>query len=167
LDITETYYPENAKQWRKWLEKNADKKKEIWLIYYKKESGKSRVPYNDAVDEALCFGWIDSTLKPVDKDSFAQRFTPRRKGSPISAMNKERFRRLVEEGRMTEKGFEYLRPEDARELQVEAKLVIPKDILAAIKNNRAAWDNFQKFPESYKRIRIGWIDGVRYRPEVF
>src|SRR5438045_290353 len=90
--------------WRAWLLRNHARKKEIWLVYHAKASGGSSISYNDAVDEAICFGWIDSTVKKVGAHSRAQRFTPRRKGSPISEMNKARARRLVREGRMTAVG---------------------------------------------------------------
>src|SRR5256714_1698000 len=85
--------------WRAWLLRNHARTKEIWLVYHAKAGGGSSIPYNDAVDEAICFGWIDSTVKKVGAHSRAQRFTPRRKGSPISEMNKARARRLVREGR--------------------------------------------------------------------
>ncbi len=88
------YIPNRAK-WRKWLEKNHGKAKDIWLIYYKKHTGKSSITYNDAVEEALCFGWIDSTVKGIDKEKYAQRFSPRRSKSPWSPMNKERMRKLI------------------------------------------------------------------------
>ena len=90
---------------RSWLEKNSEKEKEVWLVYYRKSSGKKRIPYNDAVEEALCFGWIDSTAKKIDEEKFAQKFTPRNPKSPISEMNKERVRRLIKAKKMTEKGL--------------------------------------------------------------
>ena len=77
MEMPETIYFADRKNWRKWLEKNFDRKKEIWLLYPKKTSGKPRIPYNDAVEEALCFGWIDSTFKKIDEENNAQRFTPR------------------------------------------------------------------------------------------
>ncbi|MFA5084009.1 MAG: hypothetical protein WC475_01310, partial [Candidatus Paceibacterota bacterium] len=81
MEIGKTFYSKDGNSWRRWLIKNSKSKKEIWLIYYKKSSGKPRISYNDAVDEALCFGWIDSIVKSIDDEKFAQRFTPRRRGS--------------------------------------------------------------------------------------
>ena len=78
MDIGKTLYVTDRKQWRSWLAKNHTKAKEIWLIYYRKSSGKKRIPYNDAVEEALCYGWIDSIMKSIDEKSFAQRFSPRK-----------------------------------------------------------------------------------------
>jgi uncharacterized protein YdeI (YjbR/CyaY-like superfamily) len=89
MEISKLLYAKDRNSWRKWLEKNHAKAKDIWLVYYKKSSGKKRIPYNDSVEEALCFGWIDSTMKNVDDICFAQRFSPRRKNSTLSELNKE------------------------------------------------------------------------------
>ncbi len=166
MEITETLYVTTRPQWRAWLKKNHAKKKEVWLIYYKKASGKKRIPYEDAVKEALCFGWIDSTAKGIDDESWAQRFGPRRKGSPISPLNLEHIKKLLSEGKMTPAGMVHLTGngntsnEDAHiELKKKhVKLIIPKDVLRALKKDPEVWKNFQAFPENYKRIRIGWLD---------
>src|SRR6266478_8414411 len=100
MEITKTLYVHEVKAWRAWLRKNHAKAAEIWLVYTKKHSGKPRLAYNDAVDEALCFGWIDSTVKTLDKDRFAQRFSPRKKNSPFSEMNLARARRMIRRKRM-------------------------------------------------------------------
>jgi uncharacterized protein YdeI (YjbR/CyaY-like superfamily) len=94
MQITKTFYAKNRKEWRKWLEKNHGKETEIWLIYYRKSTGKPRISYNDAVEEALCFGWIDSIEKGLDEERFAQRFTPRKPKSNWSALNIERMKIL-------------------------------------------------------------------------
>ncbi len=109
MDITEKLYVTNRNEWRVWLEKNHVSANEIWLIYYKKHSGKKRIPYNDAVEEALCFGWIDSTVKSIDDECYAQRFSPRRKKSKLSEMNKERIRQLIKRGKMTSHGLESIK----------------------------------------------------------
>lgn len=160
MKLGKTLYVLTRIAWRGWLEKHHAKEKEIWLVFYSKASGKPRIPYNDAVEEALCFGWIDSTVKKVEKDSFAQRFSPRKSGSRWSEMNKERARRLLREGKMTPAGL-------AAAGALEEALVIPTDILKRLKADRKVWKNFQQFPDTYKRIRVGWIDGVRKRPDEF
>ena len=101
MKIKNKLYVTNRKDWRKWLAKNHKKQKEIWLIYYRKKTGKIRIPYDDAVLEALCYGWIDSIAKKIDEECFAQRFSPRRKNSILSQMNKERVRELIKEKKMT------------------------------------------------------------------
>ena len=161
MEIGKTYYARDRAAWRRWLERNHDRASEIWLINPKKASGKPRVPYNDAVEEALCFGWIDSTNKTIDAQHVAQRFTPRRKGSPLSPMNRERVRRLIAAGRMTAAGRRAIRGQLAR------RATVRPDILAAIKADAAVWKNFQRFPVSYKRIRVGWVEGARRRPAEF
>lgn len=174
MNITKTFYVKNRDQWRAWLKKYHATAKEIWLIYYNKQSGKQRIPYNDAVEEALCFRWIDSTVKKVDKNRFAQRFTPRKQMSQWSAMNKERVRRLIKQGKMTPAGLAVfdenagaLTRNRTTESGKRSRLVIPPDILRALKRDKTIWKNFERFPESYKRIRIGWIEGARTRPEIF
>ena len=97
MEIKNTLYVTNRKKWRDWLVKNHKTQKEVWLIYYRKETGNPRISYDDAVLEALCYGWIDSTVKKVDKERFAQRFSPRSRKSRLSQMNKERIRELIKE----------------------------------------------------------------------
>src|SRR6266571_892670 len=104
MKLGKTFYAKNRREWRAWLAKHHRLAPEIWLIYYKKESGRPRIPYNDAVEEALCYGWIDSILKPIDARRYAQRFSPRRPTSRLSEMNRERVRRLIAAGRMTASG---------------------------------------------------------------
>ncbi len=159
MELGKTLYVSTRKAWRDWLKKHHAKEKDIWLVYYNKESGKPRVPYNDAVEEALCFGWIDSTVKKVNTDRFAQRFSPRKPGSRWSEINKERVRRLLKQGKMTPAGL-------AAAGALET-FVMPPDILKRLKADKKAWRNFQRFPDTYKRIRVGWIDGARKRPDEF
>jgi uncharacterized protein YdeI (YjbR/CyaY-like superfamily) len=173
MQITETLFVKNRKQWRSWLEKNHNTAKEIWLIYFKKHSNKPRIPYNDAVEEALCFGWIDSTVKLFDKDSNVQRFSPRRKNSDLSEMNKERIRRLVKEGKMTSYGLDSIRHhmeeisnDPSQGLRLK-EFEMPEDIVDALKADPIVWNNFRKFPDHYKTIRIGFIEGARKRPVEF
>lgn len=174
MKITKTLYIHKTKDWRAWLRKNHKSAKEIWLVYYKKDSGKPRISYNDAVDEAMCFGWIDSTVKTLDKHRYCQRFSPRRKGSVISELNKHRAIRMIKEGRMTKAGLDALEGTLGKGAKVHQGKIhhteafkVPADILKALKKNGQTWKNFQRFPLAYKRIRVGWIDAVRYRKDVF
>jgi uncharacterized protein YdeI (YjbR/CyaY-like superfamily) len=174
MKITKTLYVHQVPRWRAWLRKNHKTAKEIWLIYYKKDSGKPRISYNDAVDEALCFGWIDSTVKTINRDKFCQRYSPRRKGSPCSEMNKHRAIRMIKEGRMTKAGLEALEGTLGKGAKVHRGKIhhteafkVPADILKELKKNKAAWKHFQRFPLIYKRIRVSWIDASRYRKDVF
>jgi len=161
MELGKTLYVTRRSEWRDWLSANHKTEKEIWLIGYPKKSGKPSLPYNDAVEEALCFGWIDSTIKKVDAERNAQRYTPRRPNSPLSEMNKERVRRLIDAGLMTPAGLAA-----AGDLSTE-KFTISAGIMQALKADAQIWQNFSAFPESYRRIRVGWIEGARKRPAEF
>lgn len=161
MKISKTLYVTNRKDWRAWLKKHHKSAPEIWLIYYKKSSGKPRIAYNDAVEEALCFGWIDSLVKTVDEERTAQRFSPRKPKAAYSQANKERLKKLIRQGKVMKEVRETL-----GSLSRE-RFVIPEDILEAIQANPAAWKNFRKFSAAYKRIRIAFIDGARNRPQEF
>jgi uncharacterized protein YdeI (YjbR/CyaY-like superfamily) len=161
VKVGKTLYVRTRIEWRRWLAENHQTASEIWLIYYKKVSGKPRIPYNDAVDEALCFGWIDSILKPIDARKYAQRYSPRKKTSKLSDMNRERVRRLIKAGRMTKAGLA------AIEHTSRGSAKLPPDIVKRLQEDPTIWKNFQRFPASYKRIRIGWIAAARHRREVF
>ena len=166
MEIGKTLYVADREQWRAWLAEYHDKEQEIWLIYYKKGSGKPRIPYNDAVEEALCYGWIDSIVKGIDDKKYTQRFTPRKPKSNLSAMNRERVHRLLEQGKMTDAGLAAIKHVfDASEQPAEPE--IAPDIVQALQQDRETWQNFQGFPDSYKRIRIAFIEGARSRPEMF
>jgi uncharacterized protein YdeI (YjbR/CyaY-like superfamily) len=153
---------DTRRQWRAWLQKNHATQTEVWLLYWRKASGKARIPYNDAVEEALCFGWIDGQQKGIDERRLAQRFTPRRAKSSWSELNKERLRRLIAAGRMTKAGLAV-----APVSELDKVFKIPADIAKALKADRDAWRNFQAFPEHYRRIRIAYVDHARGRGAEF
>jgi len=166
MKLGKTLYVNNRKDWRLWLAKNHDKEKEVWLIYYRKSSGKPRIPYNDAVEEALCYGWIDSTVKNIDNERFAQRFTPRRPKSILSELNRERIHRLIAKKSMTSKGLNAV-SHTFNKNHKKNKSIIAPDILKILKQDKEVWKNFQKFPESYKCIRVSWIETARIRQDIF
>ena len=161
MKLGKIVYFTKKREWRAWLAANHKSEKEIWLVDYLKDSGKTSLAYNDAVDEALSFGWIDSTVKKIDKVTDARRFTPRRPNSPLSEMNKERVRRLIKAGKMTPAGLAA-----AGDLSVKS-FHVPDDILAALQADEQTWKNYNSFPASYQRIRVGWIEGARRRPAEF
>lgn len=161
MEIGKTLYVTDRNDWRSWLSKNHDKERQIWLVYYRKSSGKPRIQYNDAVEEALCYGWIDSIVKNIDEERFAQRFTPRRPNSQLSEMNRERIRRLIKEKRMTTSGLNAVSRVFDESKDKEDKFTIAPDISKMLRSNREAWKNFQKFPDGYKRVRIGYIESRR------
>jgi uncharacterized protein YdeI (YjbR/CyaY-like superfamily) len=161
MNLGKTLYVTDRKQWRSWLDKNHAKEKEIWLIYCRKSSGKPRISYNDAVEEALCYGWIDSIVKCIDEEKFAQRFTPRKLKSNLSEMNKERIRRLIKEKKITAAGLKAISNVFDKSKDRKERLAVAPDILKALKADKQAWKNFQNFPEGYKKVRIGFIESRR------
>lgn len=161
MEITQTLYVTDRKDWRDWLKQHYETEKEIWLIYPRKATGKPRIEYNDVVEEALCFGWIDSIVKKLDENHTVQRFSPRKPKAKYSQANIERLRDLVAKKKVIKEVAETLGD------LLNEEFVIPLDILKAIKANKEAWKNFQKFSDSYIRIRVAFIDGARHRPEEF
>ena len=156
-----TLYCVDRLQWRDWLSEHFESCSEVWFVFPTKDSGETGVTYNDAVEEALCFGWIDGQAGALDETHHIRRFTPRRKGSPYSRPNIERLIRLDAKG--------LIHP-SVRESVAEIiyrPFVFPKDILDAIRGDRNAWKNYKSFPEPYKRIRVAYIDAARKRPEEF
>ncbi|NOH03752.1 MAG: hypothetical protein HND47_18210 [Chloroflexi bacterium] len=161
MDISQTLYVTDRKDWRDWLKKHYKTETEIWLVYPKKATGKPRIEYNDAVEEALCFGWIDSLVKKLDEDHTVQRFSPRKPKTKYSQANIERLRALAAQKKVIKEVADTLGE------VLNAEFVIPPDILSAIKANKKAWKNFQAFSDAYIRIRIAFIDAARSRPEEF
>src|SRR5512145_166567 len=104
METSDTTYAKNRKAWRSWLKRNHRSKKGVWLIYYKKHTGQTSISYADAVEEAICFGWIDGQIKKIDDDRYMQRFTPRTAKSLWSVINVERANKMIELGYMTEAG---------------------------------------------------------------
>ena len=155
------FYTSKREEWRACLSKNYRTAKEVWFVFPMKETGEESLSYNDAVEEALCFGWIDSTIKHIDNTHRAQHFTPRKKGSAYSRPNIERLIWLEKNNLlMKEIRLEVL------EL-IRAPYVFPDDIISSIKTDLRVWENFNSLSDGYKRIRIAYIDAARKRPEEF
>ncbi|MGH9728964.1 MAG: YdeI/OmpD-associated family protein [Candidatus Acidiferrales bacterium] len=155
-----TLHAKNRRQWRAWLEKNHGERREIWLIYYKKGSGKTRIPYEDAVEEALCFGWIDGKTQRIDEARYAQRFTPRRPRSSWNRANIERAERLIASGKMAAAGLAAFRSEKRRDTPV-MPTEMPKELEFKFRKQSTAWNNFAKFPPYYRRMTSGWIASAK------
>ena len=155
------FYTADRNVWRQWLEENFETAKEIYLIYPKKVSGKPRILYNDAVEEALCFGWIDSTVRRLDDNHTMQRFSPRNPKSGYSQANKERMKWLYENQLLHESVVEL------GQQIYEEEYKFPEDIIEEIKADEETWENYESFSDSYKRIRIAYIEAARKRPEEF
>lgn len=154
-------YFENRKDWRKWLDENFETADDVWFVFPSKSSGEKSIAYNDAVEEALCFDWIDSTIKAFDKEHKMQHFTPRKPKSTYSQANKERLKWLLENKMIHPK------LEDKIRNILSEPFLFPNDIIERLKEDEMVWNNYQQFSETYKRIRIGYINAARKRPEEF
>ena len=154
------FYTSDRAQWRKWLSEHFEKETEVWFVFPLKNSGVPSLSYNDAVEEALCFGWIDSIYHGVEGGR-ALRFTPRRTGSPYSQPNIERLIWLDKQG--------MLHPSVRQSVAdlIDTPYVFPEDILDAIREDSVAWVHFETFAQPYKRIRVAYIDAARKRSEEF
>jgi uncharacterized protein YdeI (YjbR/CyaY-like superfamily) len=158
-----TLYVTSREEWRAWLMKYCHSETEVWLIYYKKLSGRPRISYDHAVEEALCFGWIDSIVKKLDDEKFAQKFTPRRDSTRWSELNQQRLRKLIREGRMTEAGLAKVDPSMLGEKTRAKKITaaedndVPRYVKQALMANPKAWENFRSLTPSRRRAYIRLI----------
>ena len=163
MEITETFYARDRNTWRKWLEKHHESYKEVWLVYYKKHTGKPTVSYNDAVEEALCFGWIDSTIKRIDDEKYAQKFTPRKRNSKWSDWNKKRVKKLIAGGILAPAGLKSIKNVD---LTIETKsqqkeLEVPAYIIEGLATSNRAFEFFSNLSPSRKRMFVQWIESAK------
>lgn len=152
----------SREEWRAWLQQNHACASEIWLVYFKKHTGKPTVGYAESVEEALCFGWVDGLKKRIDEDRYAHRFSPRKAKSKWTPLNIQRARKMIEAGKMTEAGLVSFRQRleyDEKFLQArtQKKLELPAEMEAAIKLNKAAWNNFKQLAPGYRKQYVGWL----------
>lgn len=163
-----TFFAKTRNQWRKWLQKYHSKEKCVYLIFYSKDSTTQGIPYADAVEEALCFGWIDSTVYKRDKESRYQFFAKRNPKGNWSASNKVRVARLLKQGLMMPAGQVMIdiakKTGTWNVLDDVKKMVIPKDLKIRFEKNKKAFKNFQAFSPSAKKIILAWIQTAK-RPE--
>lgn len=165
LDQLERYYAKDRSDWRRWLEKNHATSPGVWLIYYKQTTGQPHVAYSDAVEEALCFGWVDSKPNVLDDERYMQLFSPRNPKSPWSRLNKQRVEKLIEQGLMTEAGLKLI--EAAKQngawtvYDTIEDLTMPEDLEKALAANPTAYDNFQAFSNSSKKNILWWIQSAK------
>lgn len=165
---TKTITPANRQEWRQWLEKHHASEKAVWLIYYKKNAQQPTITWSEAVDEALCFGWIDSIAKPLDENRYKQFFTKRKPRGGWSGINKEKIKSLSEQGLMSQAGWDAIAV--AKEngswtlLDAIEALVIPEDLAKAFAENASADAFFQKLSRSDKRNLLQWVSFAK-RPE--
>ncbi|OGM13784.1 hypothetical protein A3A76_04705 [Candidatus Woesebacteria bacterium RIFCSPLOWO2_01_FULL_39_23] len=162
MNIGKTLSVENRKGWRVWLRKNHRIEKDIWLEIYKKHANRGGITYEEAVEEALCFGWIDGIMRRLDDDRIVQRFSPRNPDSVWSLLNKKRALKMIKEGKMTEAGLKTIRiAKKTGKWQAayssKTKPTLPPDLKKALIENQIAYTNFNKFSDSIQLAYIFWI----------
>ncbi|MFC0447228.1 YdeI/OmpD-associated family protein [Rhodococcus jostii] len=155
-------------EWRAWLAENCRSENEIWLVIHHKNSGTPSVRYHEAIEQALCFGWIDGVHRSRDADSSQLRFTPRVVRSSWSTVNRQRAASMIEQGLMTEHGFAAIELAKAKGTWENTangdSAVVPDDLQAAFDRNESARTNFEKFPPSSTRLILEWIASAK-KPE--
>jgi uncharacterized protein YdeI (YjbR/CyaY-like superfamily) len=156
----DTLYVKDRKELRSWFKKNHDTKKEIWLIYFKKATGKICIPYTDAVEEAICFGWIDGKVKNIDAEKYIQRYTPRSKKSQWSILNIERAKKMIREKKMTKPGLEKYQEglKNNKIIPTTKSFSIPLDLTKVLALKPKALKNFNAFPPSTQLMYAYWIN---------
>ena len=155
----------DERAWKRWLGENWNKSPGAWLVFYKKGSGRPSISYEEALDVALCHGWIDSVIMRIDGTSYARKFTPRRLGSIWSETNIRRVKELTRQGRMTEAGLKLYRERTGRKSQAEQFKVreppFPEEFMAAVKSDGLAWANFEKLAPSHRKRYLMWITAAK------
>ncbi len=162
-------YFKSSRDWREWLAENHERETGIWLTFHKKAASKPSIDYKSAVEEALCFGWIDSIIKKIDDSKYVRKFTPRRDNSRWSEVNKKRVENLISSNRMTDIGLAKIKMAKKNGLWDEPDIsdistMLPEDFKQELIKNKSAKDNFEQLAPSYKRQFIGWINAAK-RPE--
>jgi uncharacterized protein YdeI (YjbR/CyaY-like superfamily) len=165
----ELNYSKTPAEWREWLQKNYDRSTGVWLVFHKKESGQASIDYEDAVNEALCFGWIDSIIKKIDEQQYARKFTPRNDNSKWSASNKVRIEKLINSGRMTEIGLAKIEAAKnngqwEKTYQPRPKIEIPPEFEDALGKNKQANEFYNQLKPTFQKQFILWIITAK-RPE--
>jgi uncharacterized protein YdeI (YjbR/CyaY-like superfamily) len=166
--MKELYFA-NRDQWRNWLSLNSAGETAVWLIFYKKQTLKPTIPYEAAVEEALCFGWIDGIIKKIDAAKYARKFTPRRDNSKWSALNKKRADKMIKQSKMTGVGLAKIQAAKKsglwdKDARPEIPLDMPPEFTEALARDKKAKDNFYGLAPSYRKLYIAWIAFAK-RPE--
>ena len=148
-------------QWRRWLAAHHDSASEVWLVFYKRHTGRASIAYGDALDEALCFGWIDSLVKRLDDERYARKFTPRMPDSKWSTVNRKRYAQLRASGRLMPAGLNRAPTDRGYDVPRRSASKVPRYIQDALRKRPTAWSHFEGLAPSYRRKYIGWIDSAK------
>lgn len=163
------FFARNRQEWRKWLAKNHAKMSEVWLIYYKKDTGKPSITYPESVEEAICFGWIDGLKKRIDHERYTHRFSPRKSKSKWSEINQKLAEKMIEEEKMTPTGLlSYRQRQEYKKTSIQktpsSDIEFSKEVESQLRTNKKAWENFNQLAPSHRRQYAGWIMSAK-KPE--
>ncbi len=166
MDMDQAFHFKDRQGWREWLEGNADTAQEVWLVHFKKRSEKVSVSHDEAVEEALCFGWIDGKLKSIDDDRFILRYSPRKAGSVWSRINRDKAERLIDQGKMTKAGqaaIEQAKKNGSWDAAYTNKIKdeIPPDLKKVLMEDSKAWENFNNFANTYRNMYTEWVNSAK------
>lgn len=160
------HYFKNRNEWHNWLQLNHESLDELWVVYYKKDSGKSGISYQETLEEAICFGWIDGLIRKIDDERYVRRFTQRRAKSVWSQINKKMALRLISENKMTALGYRKIEEAKAngkwdKAYNLKDKPTLPDDLKIELQKDQKAWSNFNNFSNSIQARYIFWIDDAK------
>ena len=166
MEITKSLTLSNLADWRNWLAKNHDLEREVWPVYFKAAASKTNIDYESSVEEALCFGWIDSIIQKIDEEKYARKFNPRRMESKWSETNKRRVLKVIREGRMPEAGmakvtFDTNKVDTSKPRPKRAPVKMPEKIERALKSRSKVWEAFQGITPSLQRNYILWLSDAK------
>ena len=164
MKITQTFTAPDQTTWREWLAEHGASETEVWLVYYKAGTGNATISYEESLEEALCFGWVDSLIQKIDGQKYARKFTPRKPGSKWSELNKHLVARLIKEGRMTEAGMarvEFSLQDACSARPKRPELPLPDWLKEGLMTSPQAWENFRKLPPSHQRNYILWVSDAK------
>jgi uncharacterized protein YdeI (YjbR/CyaY-like superfamily) len=163
MELKQTFHAPDLPAWRQWLEQNHASESEVWLIYTKVKTGQPCIKYEESVEEALCFGWVDSLIQRINEDRYARKFTPRRDSSAWSELNKRRVHKVIAQGRMTPAGLAKITFPLDEPLTSSAPrvVVIPGWLAEGLQGNPLAWKNFQQLPPSHQKRYIAWLSSAK------
>jgi uncharacterized protein YdeI (YjbR/CyaY-like superfamily) len=161
MKLTNTFFAADPSAWHAWLDQHHAQVSEVWLVYCRARSGNRSISYEESVEEALCFGWVDSLIQKIDEERYARKFTPRRPGSAWSAQNLSRVDKLLAEGRMTPAGVACLPEVRTVPAPPADPGTVPAWLAEGLRKNPTAWENFQRLPPSHQRRYILWIASAK------
>ena len=151
----------SSEEWRTWLAEHHDVELAVWLVFHKRQTGRPSIDYVDALDEALCFGWIDSLIKRLDDERYARKFTPRKPDSRWSTANRKRYAHLQASGRLMPAGVNRAPTDRSYDAPRPSPSKVPAYIQEALRRRPTAWKYFESLAPSYRRMYIGWIDSAK------